>query len=246
MKIRICNLSKTFGFTRALDDISLTIEPGTLVTLIGLNGAGKTTLLRALATIVSPTGGDIFYDGQPLRRDRIDLRRRLMFLPDFPPVFANMTPLEHILFTLRVYEADRQRSDDRILDVLEQLDLLPYAETPTAKLSRGQIYKAALAALIVTAPGLWLLDEPFASGLDPQGIAVLKHYIRATTKAGGTVIYSTQILEIAARFTDQLAVLDGGHLRQFFSGTDLAAMPPDGPDSLESRLRQFREVQTPV
>lgn len=242
VKLELSRLTKKYQGTRALDNVSLVIEPGQIVALIGLNGAGKTTLLRCLSAIVAPTSGQILYDGTVFRRSRLDLRKRLMFLPDFPAIYADMTPLQHVALMARLYERDPAALEEPLLRVFGELDLLPLAEVPVGRLSRGQLYKVALAALVVINPELWLLDEPFASGLDPQGLAMIKEYSRAAAKAGATVIYSTQILEIAERFADQLCVIDRGQFRQIYSRAELLAMPPEGPDSLEARLRQFREV----
>lgn len=243
MHIELRRVTKKYDGARALDDVSLDLKPGQIVALIGLNGAGKTTLLRSLAAIVAPSHGEILYDGQQFQRSRIDLRRRLMFLPDFPALYGHQTPLEHVALMARLYERDPRSLDEPLLRVFADLDLLALAESPIGRLSRGQIFKVALAALVLVNPELWLLDEPFASGLDPQGLAMLKDYARAAAKAGATVLYSTQILEIAERFADRLCVIDRGQLRHDYSRADLDAMPPSGPDSLESRLRQFREIQ---
>ena len=244
MQIELRRVSKKYDGSKALDDVSLLIEPGQIVALIGLNGAGKTTLLRCLSAIVAPSRGQVLYDGQLFRRDRIDLRRRLLFLPDFPAMYAHMTALQHVSLMARLYEREPLALEVSLVRVFGELDLLPLAEVPVGRLSRGQIYKVALAALVLINPELWLLDEPFASGLDPQGLAMLKDYSRAAAKAGATVIYTTQILEIAERFADRLCVIDRGQFRHIYTRADLDAMPASGADSLESRLRQFREVQS--
>lgn len=242
VQIELRRLVKTYGPTRALDDVSLTIPAGRIVALIGLNGAGKTTLLRTLAGIVAPTRGEVLYDGERFVRGRLDLRRQLMFLPDFPALYANQDVLQHVALMLRVYERPDVGVEEAILGWLRDLDLLPLADAPVGQLSRGQIYKAALVGLFAVQPRLWLLDEPFASGLDPQGLAVLKQQARAAAAAGATVLYSTQILEIAEKFSDLLCVIDRGRLAATYTRTELDALPAHGPDSLESRLRQFREV----
>ncbi len=241
MQLELHQLTKAYGRARALDGVSLTLPPGRIVAVIGLNGAGKTTLLRCLAGIVAPTRGEMRFDGEVFRRSRLDLRRRLMFLPDFPVLYAHLSTLQHLALMLRIYERDTAGVDEAILAALGELDLLPLAEAPLGTLSRGQAYKAAFAALLAVRPELWLLDEPFASGLDPQGLAVLKQHARAAAAAGATVIYSTQILEIAEKFSDLLCVIDRGKLAATYTREELAALPPTGPDSLEMRLRQFRE-----
>src|SRR6266545_4954449 len=96
VKIRTEGLSKSYGGVLALDAVSLEIDPGQIVAVLGANGAGKTTLLRCLAGIAAPSRGRIYYDGEQFFRKRVDLRRRLSFLPDFPPMFAHMTAGRHI------------------------------------------------------------------------------------------------------------------------------------------------------
>lgn len=231
MRIVLDGVTKSYdGFT-ALDAVSLEFPPGQVIALLGANGAGKTTLLRCLASIAAPSRGMILYDGEPFRRDRMDLRRRLSFLPDSPFVFPHLTPIRHIGMVLRLYEADKEGVEERVIEILREFDLLTLSEVPLHQLSRGQAYKSALAALLAVNPELWLLDEPFASGMDPQGISALKDRIREATAQGRTVLYSTQILEIAERFSDRVCVLHKGGVRAF--------------DSLD-RLREQREAQGPV
>ncbi len=242
MRIDLLGLTKSYGSTCALAGLDLQLAPGSITALIGLNGAGKTTLLRALAGMLSPTRGEIHYDDAVFTRSRLDLRRRLMFLPDFPTGYAGMDCVEHIALVLRAYEREPTADEEaRIVEHLGELDLLGVARHPLGTLSRGQLYKVALASLLAAAPELWLLDEPFASGMDPQGLAMFKQHARAAAAAGATVLYTTQILEIAERFCDRLLVLDRGALRLDLSAETIAALPPSGPESLESRLREFRE-----
>src|ERR1041385_4565367 len=96
MNIEVQAITKKYKSFRALDNVSLTIAPGQILALLGPNGAGKTTLLRCLAGTAAPQDGSLLYDGQAFRRDRIDLRRRFLFLPDFPAVFEEWSPIRHI------------------------------------------------------------------------------------------------------------------------------------------------------
>jgi len=209
MRIALDGISKQFGGFWALENVSLQVEPGQVVAVLGPNGAGKTTLLNCLAGIVRPSQGQVRYDREVFHRGRIDLRRRLMYLPDSPVLFARMTVLRHIAMCIRLYErADPE--EQRVVEILERLNLLPFANVPMAKLSRGQTYKSALAALLMVDPEVWILDEPMASGMDPMGIAYFKHEARLAVERERTVIYTTQILEIAERFSDRVCILDHG------------------------------------
>jgi ABC-2 type transport system ATP-binding protein len=213
MKIALRQLSKRFGRTTALDQISLEFEPGRIVALLGKNGAGKSTLLRTMAGILAPTSGSVEYDGQVFRRDRIDLRKRFAFLPDVPPVSPNFTPIQHIGMCLRLYEAHRPGVEAEAVALLREFYMLPLAESQMSTLSKGQAYKAALCALILTDPEVWLFDEPFSSGMDPRGLAAFRRYVHKATGRGRTVIFSTQIVEVAESFCDEVAILDDGRLR---------------------------------
>src|SRR5688572_5640717 len=152
MKIELRAVSKSYGKVRALDRASMEIGPGQIVAILGANGAGKTTLLRCLAGIAAPDSGAIQFDEEPFARDRLELRRRMAFLPDFPVVFYEMSVLRHIGMVLRLYGADSAGIEQRVLELLKEFDIFSLAENPLNTLSRGQVYKAALAAMIAVNP----------------------------------------------------------------------------------------------
>jgi ABC-type multidrug transport system ATPase subunit len=243
MKIELQGIVKRFKSRRALDEVSLTIEPGQVVALLGLNGAGKTTLLRCLAGTVAPDQGRILYDGELFLRQRMDLRRQFMFLPDFPALFEEWTPLRHIGMVLRLFEQAEPGVEERVAELLRELDLLPLAEAPLATLSRGQRYKTVLAALLAVNPPLWLLDEPFASGMDPNGINVFKRRARQAAAHGQTVLYSTQILDAAERFSDRICVIHRGAIRADQAASDLRKDPPAATSGLDDIFSQLREEE---
>ena len=246
MRIVVDDLSKSYGRVIALRDVSLSIEAGQIVALLGANGAGKTTLLRALAGIAAPTKGSIYYDDQLFRRDQLALRRRLFFLPDFPPMFPTMRVTAHVGMCLRLYgrDDDRQISNlgERVISLLGDFDLLPLSEAPIGTLSRGQAYKTALVAMLAVDPDLWLLDEPFASGIDPQGIHAFKTHVTAAVRRGRTVIYTTQILDIAEKSSDRVCVLDRGEMKAFENVDRLRALAAGTQEgALEGLFRRLRE-----
>lgn len=244
MKIELRDVLKVYSATRALDRVSLQIDPGQIVALLGPNGAGKTTLLRCLCGLAAPDRGEILFDEEPFKRSRLDLRRRLSFLPDFPPLFWNHSAIDHIALVVRWYEADRPDLEDRVVDLLKKFDLLAMAHLPVEMLSRGQMYKVAFSALAAVDPELWLLDEPFASGMDPHGISVFKVEAREAAARGRTVIYSTQLLDVAERFSDRVCVIHEGTVRAFHSLPELRSMSGSESDVLETLFRQLREETT--
>jgi len=106
MHVELQNVCKAYGKVRALDRLFIDLDPGKVVAVLGSNGAGKSTLLRILSGIIQPDDGGVLYDGQRLALDNLDLRRRIFFLPDFPPVFPGESVLSNIGLLLRIYEAD--------------------------------------------------------------------------------------------------------------------------------------------
>ncbi len=241
MHIELRALTKAYKGMTALDRVSAEIAPGQIIALLGANGAGKSTLLRCLAGLIGPTSGHVLYDEQEFSRARLDLRKRFLFLPDFPFVFPDMTTLQNLGMVLRIYEAEKPDTDERVLEVLKQLDLLPLALEPIHTLSRGQAYKAALAALLVLNPELWILDEPFASGMDPHGFTTFKNHARAAAQNGRTIIYSTQILELAESFSDRVMILDRGELRAFETVDKLREQSQGAEGTLAEVFRKLRE-----
>ncbi|MEK6239555.1 MAG: ABC transporter ATP-binding protein [Planctomycetales bacterium] len=241
MRIAIEDVTKSFGRMHALDKVKLPIDPGQVIVLLGSNGAGKTTLLNCLGAVYVPTEGRILFDDEPLERTRIDLRRRLMLLPDFPFVQPEATLIDHIGMTLRIWETDLEGMEDKVIGLLEDFDLLPLAETKASSLSRGQLYKTAVVGMIAVDPDLWMLDEPFASGMDPHGLTAFRRHARAAAERGRTVLYTTQILELAEEFSDRVCIIHEGKVHAF-DHLDALRSPEHGDGRvLEPILRQLAE-----
>lgn len=244
MRITLDRVTKRFGALSALDDVSITIEPGQIVAVLGPNGAGKTTLLRCLSAICAPDKGRILFDGEAFQRRRVDLRKRLSFLPEFPLVYPNLTPARQIAMLLALYGVVSDSSAEIVTKHLYELDLLPCIDTPIGQLSRGQVYKTALTALLSINPELWLLDEPFASGMDPTGISHFKSEAQAATARGQTVIYSTQLLDVAEKFSDRVCLIYRGGVRVFDTVANLHSRAGTRDDVLETVFRQLREEES--
>jgi len=241
MKIEFRGVVKAYRSVRALDHVSMEIGPGQVISLLGPNGAGKTTVLRCLYGIAAPDKGHVYLDDCEFRRDRLDLRRRMYLLPDIPFQFWEHSVIRNISIVLKLFQADEAGIEDRVLEVLGEFDLLPLALRPVGSLSRGQAYKAALVGMIVADRDVWLLDEPYASGMDPHGIDAFKRHARAAAERGRTVIYSTQLLDIAERFSDRVCVIHKGEIRAFDTLENLRDRAGDKDNVLVEIFRQLRE-----
>ncbi|MDB5392242.1 MAG: transporter related [Planctomycetaceae bacterium] len=245
MQISLHSLTKSFGSRRSLDSISLEIDAGQILVLLGPNGAGKTTLLRCLTGITAPETGEILFDGELFQRKRLDSRTRMFIQPDSPYIYPETTVLRHIGMVLRLYQADSPGVEEKVLQLLDDFDLLPLVETKLGTLSRGQVYKAALVALLAADPELWMLDEPFASGMDPRGLTAFRRYAREATLRGRTVIYTTQILELAESFSDRVCILHQGQVHAFGTMNELRERNAQANVGvLQEIFEQLREVST--
>ena len=243
MLIQTEHLLKTFGRRHALDDVTLTIDPGQIVAVLGPNGAGKTTLLRCLTGLSQAHSGRILFDGEVFTRDRIDLRERFHFVPDFPYVHHTSTVLQHTGMLLRAYSADENPIEETVIRLLDEFEILTLIDSQLGSLSRGQLYKVALVALMSINPEVWILDEPFASGMDPHGIAAFRRHARAAVQNGRTVIYSTQLLELAEAFSDRVCIIAEGRVHAFDEMAHLRSTSPAADGLiLEELFERLREV----
>jgi ABC-type multidrug transport system ATPase subunit len=171
------------------------------------------------------------------------LRRRFYFLPDFPFLFGDRTVLQHLGIVLRIYGVNRPGVEETALELLRDFDLLPLAQKPLGTLSRGQLYKAGLVMLMAVDPEVWLLDEPFASGMDPHGIDAFKRRAREAAGRGRTVLFSTQLLEIAERFADRACIIHRGELRACETIATLRSRAAGDAGALEQIFRELRAEQ---
>ena len=215
MQIQLANITKVFGRKRALSHLHLEFEPGQVVAVLGVNGAGKSTLLQIMAGLLAPTAGTVYYDDVPLQRRRLDLRKRFHLLPDFPLFFAGTTVLSHMAMMLELYGVDTPQNRVMATDLLEKFDLLPLIKAPLQTLSRGELYKAVLAAMIAVQPELWMLDEPFASGMDPRGLKVFREEAAKAAARGATILFSSQILAAAEQLASHVLVLHESEAKVF-------------------------------
>jgi ABC-type multidrug transport system ATPase subunit len=222
MHLQLQNLTKSFGRSVILNRINADIREGSLVAVVGDNAAGKTTLLRLLASLYAPDDGSILFDGEELIRQRLDLRRRFFFLADFPEFIRN-DALEEISMNVQLWLAVKEGLENRIVDWMERLHLLNLAKNSSiTPLSRGQRYKLALISLLAVDPELWLLDEPFASGMDPRGLALFREESwRAVRERRRTLIFSTQMVELACDLSTHVALLQDGNLTLLRTDEDL-------------------------
>ncbi|GAA4228392.1 ABC-2 type transport system ATP-binding protein [Streptosporangium album] len=208
--IGVTHLSKSFGGVRAVDDLSFTVEPGTVTAFLGPNGAGKTTTLRMILGLVTPTSGTATIDGVPYRElvRPITTVGAVLEATAFHPGLTARTHLEALRVAAGLASA-------RVAHVLDQVDLTAAADRRVRGFSLGMRQRLALATALLGDPDILVLDEP-ANGLDPAGMRWLRGFLRAYAHQGRTVLVSTHVLTEIQQIADQVIIISAGGL--LFSG----------------------------
>jgi len=205
--IEVSGLTKLYGDTVAVDDLSFTVAPGDVMGLIGPNGAGKTTTLRSLCGIIIPTRGAISVAGANLATDPSRAKAALAFIPDEPQLFDYLTVDEHLRFVARLYGVADATA--RVGPLLAELELLDKRHALPAELSRGMRQKLAIACGLLHSPSALILDEPL-TGLDPAGIRKMKATIAHRARAGAAVVLSSHLLHLVEELCTHILVLQAG------------------------------------
>ena len=214
--IEISELYKYYGDRRAVGPLSASIEKGEIIGLLGLNGAGKTTTLRILACDLLPTSGAVRVGGLDVVESPHEVRKRIGYLPDTPPVYAEMTVEDYLTFAARLRGVSGGDVEKRVDEALEQTETVAERDRPIGALSHGFRQRVGIAQAIVHKPELVVLDEPI-SGLDPVQIVEMRELVRSL---GGehTVVVSSHILSEIHETCDRILVIRDGEI--VASGTE--------------------------
>ena len=225
--IRLVDVTQHYGVRPVLRRVSLQIDTGDLVSILGPNGMGKTTMLGVVAGALQPQKGYVEIDG--LRRraseeDEAALRRRVIYLPDHPWLAKNLTGREFLLRVGRLYEIDDGRLMDHTDRLLRLFDLAAEGDWPIRSYSNGQQKKIAICGALITEAPVMLLDEPFSGGLDPSGILALKRVLqRLAAQRDVTVVMATPVPELVEELSDRIVVIQGGQVVAYDTAEGLRA-----------------------
>ena len=205
--IEVDNLTKFYGDSPAVRDLSFAVQPGEVMGLVGPNGAGKTTTLRCCTGVIPPTRGAVRIHGADLATDPVGAKRQLAFFPDEPRLFEYLTVWQHLVFVARLYGvadfAARAQPLLAELEMADKRDLLP------GELSRGMKQKLAIACGLLHAPRVIFFDEPL-TGLDPAGIRRMKQTMRRLAREGAAVILSSHLLSMLEEVCTHVLILKQG------------------------------------
>ena len=233
--LRIEHLTKTYGDKRAVDDLTLHIEPGQIYGFIGHNGAGKTTTIKACCGIMDFDSGEIYIDGKNVRTQPLECKRVLSYIPDNPDLYDFLSGIKYLNFICDIFGVPQAERQERIHKYADLFELTGDLAEPISAYSHGMKQKLAIISALVHAPKLIIMDEPFV-GLDPVATHKLKGIMREHCDAGGAIFFSTHVLEVAEKLCDMVAIIKGGRLIR--SGTMDEVR---GDDSLEDVFLELEE-----
>jgi ABC-2 type transport system ATP-binding protein len=208
VNLRIENVSKRFGAVNALDHISLSIDAGTCLGLLGKNGAGKTTLLRLLNLIHEPDSGSIFWNGETINRGHL---QQVGYVPEERGLYPQMKVLDQLLFLGQLRGMTKAEAKNAAMELLQRYNLDQHLTTPLRKLSKGNQQWIQYISSLLHAPALLILDEPF-SGLDPSNAAKLITDLQQKTKEGTTILFSSHRLDHVRLLSSHIAFIQQGSL----------------------------------
>ena len=231
LSLELRGLRKSFG-RPAVDGLDLSVKAGEFYTLLGPNGAGKTTTLRMVVGLLRPDAGAIKVLGIDALADPVAAKRRIAWISDEPMIYDKLTPLEYLEFGAGLWGITSEVAQARAQDLIAWLNLEPHAHQRCEGFSKGMRQKVALAGALVHEPSLIILDEPF-TGLDAGSALKVKTVLRDHVAAGGTVIMTTHILEVAERMADRIGVIAGGKLIAQGTLDELRRQAGQGSSSLE-------------
>jgi ABC-type multidrug transport system ATPase subunit len=217
--IELEGVTQHYGVRPILRGISLRIERGEVVVILGPNGMGKTTLLGVMAGVLAPQRGTVIIDGLRRRgseQDELTIRKKTVYLPDQPWLPANRTGREFLLAVGRLYDVDDERLMEHVDQLLDLFDLGSQGDSPIRAYSAGQKKKVALCSALATEVPIMLLDEPFSGGLDPAGLLALKRIIqRLGRRKDATVVLTSPVPELVEEIATRIIVLHDGEILAF-------------------------------
>ena len=248
--IEVRGITKSFGTTVALDDVSFRLNRGEILGFLGPNGAGKSTAMKIITTFLAPNQGQITVDGIDVLEQPLDVRRRIGYLPENVPLYLDMNVKEYLTFVGQARGLSAGRLRSRLDWCVEKCGLVTEYKKNIDELSKGFRQRTGLAQAIIHDPDILILDEP-TSGLDPLQILGIRDLIKSLA-GDKTIIFSTHILQEVSPVTDRVVIINEGRIIADGNVNDLSrdAMGTNRvfvgirqeADSVEPALRELSEV----
>jgi len=231
--IEVKDLVKTYGTLAAVDHVTFTVPQGSILGLLGPNGAGKTTTMRVLTTSLAMNAGKVTVDGYDVADQPQEVRKRIGYLPEVPPIYGDMKVISYLKFVADIKEVPTDKKANRVGEVLEMLDLDDMSHRLIGHLSLGYRQRVGLAQALIHDPDVLVLDEP-TRGLDPKQILEIRKLIKSLS-GRKTIILSTHILPEVSSTCDDVVIIDRGKV-----------VAADSVENLSQRLAGGKSLEVEV
>ena len=210
--LEIRDFSKTYkGGKRAVDHLTLSVQPGDIFGFIGHNGAGKYTTIKAAVGVLDFTEGDILVDGHSVRTEPMACKKLLAYVPDNPDLYDHLTGIQYLNFISDVFEVGAAEREKLIGRYAAEFELTDNLGDLIGSYSHGMKQKLALIAALVHSPRLMVFDEPFV-GLDPKAVFSVKQIMHEKCAEGCAVFFSTHVLDVAEKLCNKIGIIKDGRL----------------------------------
>ena len=209
--LRIENLTKKFGDKKAVDSLSLHIEPGEIYGFIGHNGAGKSTTIKSVVGILPFEEGDIYIGGLSIKDHPVECKKMIGYIPDNPDLYDSLTGIGYLNFIGDLFDVSTEKRKEIIEKYATMFELHNDLNNFISSYSHGMKQKLALISAFIHEPKLLVLDEPFV-GLDPKATFLVKKVMKEFCENGGSIFFSTHILEVAQKLCNKIAIIKKGKL----------------------------------
>lgn len=243
--IDVSHLTKTYGPTVALDDVTLSVGTGEVRGLLGPNGSGKSSLMKTIMGLTKPSFGSIQVLGYDVRASPMDIKKVVGYVPESPRLYEFLTATEYLDFIADVRGLPFEQKKERIARFIDALDLEGKQGDMISSYSQGMKQKVAIIGALLHRPRVLLMDEPL-NGLDPKSARLVKELIQGLAREGVSVVFSTHILEIAEAICDKLTILQGGKILAEGTSKDLrenAGLPGSGLEDVFLKLTGTKGVE---
>jgi ABC-2 type transport system ATP-binding protein len=206
MSIEVSLVTKTYGSQKAVNNISFSVEKGSIVGFLGPNGAGKSTMMKILTGFINPTEGTVLVNGINVLENPIEAQKNMGYLPENNPLYTEMYVKEYLQFQASIYKIAKEN----IANIIEKVGLTPEVHKKIGQLSKGYQQRVGLAAALLHNPAVLILDEP-TTGLDPNQLVAIRALIKEIGK-DKTVLFSTHIMQEVEAVCDRVIIIKKGEI----------------------------------
>lgn len=245
LALEMYSVKKTFGAIMAVNDLTLTVNQGTVHGLLGPNGSGKSTTMKMILGLLRPDAGNVKVHGIDVTIDPLQVKSMIGYIPENPRLYEFLTGVEYLDFVADVYSLSPETKKERITEFLDALELEGRENEMISGYSRGMKQKIAIIGALLHRPRLLVMDEPLI-GLDPRSAKIVKDLVQKLSAEAVTTIFSTHVLEIAEAMCDRITILYQGDVLSEGTVAELrekAGMPGSSLEDLFLKLTGSGDVR---